>query len=80
MVVADLEQPLLVVGEAVLVRGEGFVSVVVGEALERAEEVAERIVLRLRVVGDVRGDARQYAVAGEQHAVAGLPEAQMTRE
>ena len=77
MVLPDLEQPALVVEEPVLVRGQGFLGVEVGQVLERAEIVAQRVVAGLRVEVDVGGDARQHAVAGEHEPVGGLPEAEM---
>ena len=61
VVVADLEQALAVADVALLVRGERLDGVVVGEPLQRAEVVAERVGLGLRVrltFGVMRGSTQ----------------------
>ena len=70
---ADLEQAVAVADVAPLVRGQRLHRVVLRQPLERAEVVAERVGLGLRVEVDVGRDARQHAVAGEHEAVGRPP-------
>src|SRR6266540_1717870 len=83
-----LGEPLLVVGdervdaagkvvEAPLVPGQGRRAGVRLQLLERGEVVAERVLGRLRVEGDVRADPGEHVVAGEQHPGALLVEAEV---
>ena len=74
---ADLEQPGAVADVAPLVRGQRLDGVELCQPLQRAEVVAQRIGLGLRVEVHVRRDPREHAVAGEHEAVGRLPEAEV---
>ena len=69
----ELLDPTVQVDEAVLVGGQDLPRRVLVHLVERREEVAERVVARLRVERDVRRDAGQHVVARQQHLVAPVP-------
>ena len=71
MMLLDLSDATVEVGEPVFVSGQDVVDVV-GDGpkrVQRGEELSERLLAGLAVQADVAGDARQDVVAGEQNAL-----------
>ena len=64
--------------ESMFVRRQHLVGVVVLQLVERLEEVAQRVITRLRVKRDVGRDARQHVITREHELVTRLPETQVS--